>query len=415
MRAGAGRTGRAASALRSPRAAVPPHPLPPQAPPARRMRRTGRPAPMQPLSRWLLGTDPLQRVRLAQVLLAMAMMAAGVAGMHYLVAVGVAPAGPVRLWTAVSLGGMATAYVAIRLGLTRGLADPSLTVPQMVYALTSGAVAYALVGEGRGGVFPIVMVILMFGMFIVTPRQMGAVSVYAVALFGAVMAGMATWRPEVYDPAVELGHFIMVATMMPAAAILAARLARLRERARAQRAELRQALTRIRELATRDETTGLFNRRHLMELLAQEHQRCIRSGHTFCVALIEIDADAARPDDGRTVPAPASPPAPVPASIRERMQQVAQEALRFVRVSDVLARWSTERLVLLMSDTRAALARSGLDRLRERIAQGTQLTVSAGLAEHHAGETVEQTLARAEQALADVRAAGARNRVAAAV
>ena len=34
--------------------------------------------------------------------------------------------------------------------------------------------------------------------------------------FGAVMALMSWRRPDVYVPAVELGHFIMVATMMPA-------------------------------------------------------------------------------------------------------------------------------------------------------------------------------------------------------
>jgi PleD family two-component response regulator len=39
-----------------------------------------------------------------------------------------------------------------------------------------------------------------------------------------------------------------------------------------------------------------------------------------------------------------------------------------------------------------------------------RITLSAGLAEHHAGETVAQTLARAEAALAEARELG-RNRV----
>ncbi len=349
----------------------------------------------------LLSTEPLQRLRLAQALLAMGLMAAGVLALHYFAWIGVAPIAAVRLWSIASLAGMALAYGLIRGGWSRRLADPSLTVPQMLYAITSAAAAYTLVGAGRGGIFPVVMVILMFGMFVATPLQMAAVSLYAVALFGATMALMAHLRPAVYVPAIELGHFIMVATMMPAVSILAVRLCRMRQRESRQRDELTQALERIRELATRDELTGLINRRHLQALMAQEHQRCIRSGHTFCIAVIEIDAFAAL---GARLGA---------AGADALLQNVAQEAMRFVRVADALGRWGGARFVLLMSDTHAVLARGGLERLRERLAAspalagdaGPRVGVAAGLAEHHAGETVEQTLERAEAALRDAQAA----------
>ncbi|MDE2397394.1 MAG: diguanylate cyclase [Burkholderiales bacterium] len=355
----------------------------------------------------LLTTQPLQRARLVQASLALLLMFAGVIAMHYFVHIGVAKANEVWAWTWFAIGGIGTFFAAIRSGWSQRFADPSLTVVQMLYAITCCAAAYMLVGAGRGGVFPIVMVILMFGMFIASPRQMTWVSVYAVASFGAAMAVMAMLRPRVYVPAIELGHFIMVATMMPAVSILAARLARLRETARIQRAELSAALARIRELATRDELTGLVNHSHLRELMAQEHQRCVRSGHTFCVAVLEIDDFEAR---GRRLG---------PAGGDELLRVVARESLRYVRVADVLARWAGERFVLLMSDTRAVLARGGLERLREKIADtpinafdpGLRISLSAGLAEHHAGETVAQTLMRAESALDEAKAHG-RDRVA---
>jgi diguanylate cyclase (GGDEF)-like protein len=358
----------------------------------------------------LLTRDPRQRTRLSQALLAMALMLAGVAAMHYFVWVGIASARGVAWWTALSIGGMVVFFVLIRSGWSQRLDDPSMTVVQMAYAIACGAFAYALVGAGRGGVFPIVMVILMFGMFIATPRQMALVSLYAVAVFGGTMALMAWRRPADYPPLIELGHFVMVGTMMPAVSILAARLARMRLRARQQRGELQQALVRIRELATRDELTGLINRRHLQELMEQEHQRCIRSGHTFCVAALEIDAFGAIAADLG------------PAGDETLLRGVAQESLRFVRVADVLGHWAAGRFMLLMSDTRAPLARGGLDRLRERVAESRvvahddtlRVSLSAGLAEHHAGETVAQTLERAEAALQEARAAGP-NRVVVAV
>jgi len=355
----------------------------------------------------LLTTEPMQRERLLHALLAMGLLTAGVLAMHYFVWVGVASALGVWVWTVLSLGGMVAVLVLIRSGWSRRWADPSLGMLQMGYAIASGALAYAVVGAGRGGVFPIVMVILMFGMFGATPRQMARASLFAVLVFGLTMALMAWLRPREYPPVIELGHFIMVATMMPAVSILAARLARLRQRARQQRAELRAALVRIRELATRDELTGLINRLHLQELMEQEHQRCVRSGHSFCIAVLEIDHFA---DQAERLG---------PGGADQLLRGVAQESLRFVRVADMLAHWTGERFVLLMSDTRAALARGGLDRLRDSVAQSRvastneslRVTLSAGLAEHHAGETVTQTLARAEGALAEARAQGANRTV----
>jgi diguanylate cyclase len=361
---------------------------------------------MRRLSDLLLTTDRLQRVRLSQALLAMALMAASVAAMHYFVWIGKAGALVVGVWTAVSLGGMVVVYALVRSGWSRGLADPSMSVPQMAFALTSGAAAYTMIGAGRGSVFPIVMVILMFGMFAASPRQMRWISAYAVVLFGTVMALMAWRRPDVYVPAVELGHFIMVAVMMPAASILAARLSKMRHRARRQRAELKEALARIRELATRDELTGLINQGHMRTLLAQEHQRCMRSGQTFCLAVIDIDGLRAINDQrGR-------------AAGDAVLRGVGQEALRQVRVSDVLARWAGGTFVLLLPDSRSAMVRGGLDRLRERIAAlplgvgevELAVTVTVGVAEHHAGEDVLHSLRRAEVVLAEAKSAG-RDRV----
>lgn len=357
----------------------------------------------------LLSSDPAQRVRLAQAGLAMLLLAAGVMAMGYFAWIGAAPARPVVWWSVLTLLGMVVFYLLIRSGQSRIWHEPSMTVPQMLFALSSAAVAYALLGAGRGAVFPMVMVVLMFGMFIATPRQMRWVSAYAVGLFGVVMAVMSALRPADYPGVIEFGHFLLVATMVPGVSVLAARLARLRHRSRAQRAELSQALSRLREHTTRDELTGLVNRRHMHEVMEQEHQRCIRSGQTFCLAVFDID---------RFKPVNENHGYAVGDAV---LRTVAEEALRHVRVSDMLARWNGATFVLMMSDTRAVLARGGLERLHQRVGAlrilhgqvPVGITLSGGLAEHHAGETVAQTLERAERALHEAKAQG-RDRVVAA-
>jgi diguanylate cyclase (GGDEF)-like protein len=145
----------------------------------------------------------------------------------------------------------------------------------------------------------------------------------------------------------------------------------------------------------------------MLELLEQERQRCVRSGRTFCVALIDIDRfkevnDAAGHGAGDEV-----------------LRAFTRESLAVVRVADVLARWGGDEFVLLLTDARAPLARAGLERLRERVAsvviraggRDLRVTVSMGMTEHIAGESVAQALDRADRALYEAKAAG-RNRVA---
>jgi diguanylate cyclase (GGDEF)-like protein len=176
---------------------------------------------------------------------------------------------------------------------------------------------------------------------------------------------------------------------------------------RAQRVELKQALARIEELATCDALTGLLNRRHLLEVLERERQRSVRSGQAFCIAV--LDLDGLRDVNHRHG---------IAAGDRV-LRAFAQEAQAAVRIVDHLGRYGGGTFVLLLCDTRGPLARQGMERLRECVAamavhaasgQTVRVTVSAGLTEHHAGETVEQALSRAQAALREAKAQG-RNRV----
>ena len=354
----------------------------------------------------LLTTDPAQRLRLAQAGLALALMTLSMAVMQYVVRVANAPPGPVLWWNVLSFGGLLGFYLLIRSGLTRGLRDPALTVPQMAYAIASGAAGYMLAGPVRGTVFPILAVILMFGMFQLRARSALWISLYALALFGAAMWTMSRLQPAVYVPAVELGHFLMLAFMLPAVSLLAGRLSRIRWRLAAQKQELSEALARIQTLATRDELTGLLNRRRMQELLEQELLRAQRSGRGFCLALLDLD-HFKRINDGHGHSAGDAV-----------LRAFAPAALGAIRASDVLARWGGEEFVLLLTETELPAARGGAERLREQVAalsvplgeRRIGVTVSIGLTAHRPGESLAQLLERADLMLYEAKAQG-RNRV----
>jgi diguanylate cyclase (GGDEF)-like protein len=363
------------------------------------------------IHRWAdlwLGTDPSQRLRLRQTSLAMALMVISVAALHYAVHVGGdAPGALLWTWTACALGGMVGFYAAIRSGWSRRFRDASLTSHQIAFALVAAALGYAQAGPLRGAVFPVLTLILMFGMFQLRARSAYALSLLALLLFGVAMAVMAVRRPEVYPPAVEIGHFLMLACMLPAVAMLTARLSRIRRRLSEQREELARALAQLQAIATRDELTGLPNRRQMQALMDQELLRSLRHRHEFCIALVDLD-HFKRVND---VHGHAAGDAVLRAFAR-----AGQAALR---ATDVLARWGGEEFVVLLPDTGMPPALAGMERLRQQIAAlgidvggsvPIAVTISVGLTGHLRGDTLDQTLVRADRLLYRAKAEG-RNRV----
>lgn len=344
---------------------------------------------------WILGVDPRQRIRLRQCGMAFALNVASAIVTNYFVFHGMAPREPALWLTAIGLLAYAGCFLFLRSGRNLRFADPALTAPQILFGLLYAMAAYAIIGPGRGAVFPMLMVILVFGMFALPPDAMRRAGLMAVVMFGAAMATMAWLQPDVYVPAVELGHFMILAVTLPVVSRLAGELSRLREKLRQQKADLTDALTRIQDLATRDELTGLANRRHMQQITELERTRGVRSGHPFCLAVLDLD-HFKKINDTHGHP------------IGDRvLRNFAREALATIRSSDVLGRWGGEEFLLMMPDTRASLAKLGLERLRLRAeamridVDGTTIsfTFSAGVVEHLAGETVTETIARADRAL----------------
>ncbi|MBS0436906.1 MAG: GGDEF domain-containing protein [Proteobacteria bacterium] len=363
-------------------------------------------ARLQALGDVLLGSERRLRIRSARCLLACALMAYSVASLGYFVAVGLAERGPVLALALLGMGGMLLFYAAIRSGASERLRDPSLTIAQMSFALLVGALAYTLAGRGRGAVFPIMMVVLMFGLYSLTPRQVRLMSALALALFGAAMALMAWRDPRVYRPEVEFAHFLVIAIILPAVSMLAGQLGQLRDALKRQKAELREALARNEALAQRDELTGLANRRHMAALIEAERVRSERSGARFCLAVLDIDRFK-RINDSHGHP-----------TGDHVLKVFAAEALAAIREADVLARWGGEEFMLMLPDAGLTAARLGLERLRTRVEglrvvhEGRELafTVSAGLVEVSPDETLVEAIARADRALYQAKQQG-RNKV----
>ncbi|WP_367846206.1 GGDEF domain-containing protein [Rhodoferax sp. WC2427] len=354
----------------------------------------------------LLGTDRHMRIRTSQAALASLVMLACIANMYVLAWSGEAVVRHVAIWSVFCTVGLLLVFGLIRSGVSLRWADPSLAFAQMLYAIACNAAAFVLAGHGRGITLPLLAVVLMFGMFGMSMRQVVMVALYAMGLFGAAML-LAMEQGLTDEPAVlYAAYFFMVVVVLSSTTILTRRLGTMRAHMRNQKAQLLQALEKIQRIATRDELTGTANRRFMQELMREEIQRADRTGAALMVAILDIDYFK-RVNDNYGHQA------------GDRcLQEFARVVQSSIRSTDRLARWGGEEFLILLADSDFALALACLERVRTQVEAAVvtlgqieiRITVSIGMTQYQSGDSIEKTVDRADLALYAAKAQG-RNQV----
>ena len=167
-----------------------------------------------------------------------------------------------------------------------------------------------------------------------------------------------------------------------------------------------QAESVLRYQACTDPLTQLHNRRSVLDVLSHEAGSFLRQGRPLSVILADVDHFKAINDKhghhaGDTV-----------------LQAVAQVLTGTVRQMDHVARWGGEEFLIVLPGTGGDEALAAAERLRAQVAAHVcqsakgpiPVTMTLGLAEMRTGDTVEQLISRADQALYEGKQAG-RNRV----
>ena len=194
---------------------------------------------------------------------------------------------------------------------------------------------------------------------------------------------------------VELVLWCCFLIYLPCIAVLGGHISQLRKRVTTSNAQLQEALLRVTELATRDELTGLHNRRSLMDRLEHETQRVERGCQGFCICLLDLDYFKRINDQHGHQAGDAV------------LLQFAVSARTLLRSTDLLARYGGEEFVLLLPETALETARLCVARLQDELRQVAfaglppelRITMSAGIAHYQSPETLPSLIERADQAL----------------
>jgi diguanylate cyclase (GGDEF)-like protein len=148
---------------------------------------------------------------------------------------------------------------------------------------------------------------------------------------------------------------------------------------------------RVGRLARTDPLTGVLNRRVWDQELPRELARAERNGQPLCVALIDMDRFKAFNDQHGH-------------QAGDRLLKAAGAAWwANLRKTDVLVRYGGEEFAVLLPECTLADAMVIAERLRTAVPEGT---CSIGVAEWSRGETADELLGRADQALYAAKAGG---------
>ena len=179
-------------------------------------------------------------------------------------------------------------YLLIRANLRLKLAPDQLAIAQALFSLICGIWSYTICGPLRAAMLVMTVVIIVFCMFALRPRQTLILSATAIFGMGAAMWCLQAKDPKHFPPMTEAITFGYLVGALLSTAILSGEMSKLRLRLRNQKHELSEALNTIKVLATIDELTSLINRRYMNEVLKLEERRHCYAANT-CIALLDID------------------------------------------------------------------------------------------------------------------------------
>jgi diguanylate cyclase (GGDEF)-like protein len=363
-------------------------------------------SPLSAISRLLFGAERRQSVLASHALMALAVYVVFAGVQHVEVLLGLINRSDSWALTTWNLTGGVFFYASIRSGLNLRLrTSPSLLVPQSIWAMVGIAWSYSITGPARGAVILIMMLVVMFAIFELTPAKARAVAGGAFALVATAMVWRAITDPSRYDPRVEGVHLVFSAIVLTACSVLAVRIGSLRSGLEEQRTQLRGALERVRTLATHDDLTGLANRRAALDRMHDELAVRGRPEPLMALALMDIDHFKLINDvHGHAIGD----------AVLQRFGKCAQKV---VRVGDMLARWGGEEFLLVMPATSATEAIATVERVRkalrasfEDIVPGLAVTFSAGVSECAGAQDLDCAVARADAAMYEGKRGG-RDRV----
>ena len=267
-------------------------------------------------------------------------------------------------------------------------------------------------GQARAVFLYIGIVPALYGILALNTRQFVLMGIWYVVSYSSLVVLIKLNRPHVLNDSLELTQLLALILVMTQLAWIGGYINQLRRKLRKQNLALKsttemlsESVDQVSELARRDELTGLYNRRHIFDVLNKETNRVRRSPGSFCVCIADIDYFKQVNDKYGHLVGDAC------------IKSIAEVFKKSVtRPEDTLARFGGEEFIVILPGTPSYGALHVANRLLTNVEADVikfddltlKLTISIGLAEVSPSHTDEpkDVVAQADAALYKAKAAG---------
>lgn len=234
-----------------------------------------------------------------------------------------------------------------------------LTLFQMMW--TTGVIIMTtyFVDQIRFGLLMLFLATMMVGSFKVRLPGFTVVAATGAGGYILTLCLLAFFRPEsILVSSILVQEIIQITVLLAVTfifALLGADISALQRKLSLRNKKLTAALDHIQELAIRDELTGLYNRRYMLDMLSQYKELAGRGGVSFTVCYLDLDFFK---------------------SINDRFghgsgDQVLKDVSRLlgdqIRTIDFAGRFGGEEFVLLLVNTDMQTALAVAERVREKV------------------------------------------------
>ena len=303
-------------------------------------------------------------------------------------------------------------YIAVVRGINLRFADPTMTFAQIYVAIVAGLYLMYYAQQARGVFLLLGVSAVMYGLFQMSTRAFLVLTGAVLASYAFLIALLTLTRPSEIVLQVEILQLFALGACLLQFSGLGGHITKLRARVKQKNSELegrnRQlelAFLRIEELAMRDELTGVFNRRHLMDTIRTEKQRSDRTGRPSSICILDIDFFKNVNDKYGHLAGD------------QVLREIAATASAALRQTDCFGRYGGEEFACILTDTSTEGAMITAERIRANIAQlrfphmdkDLKITISIGIADFTRDEETTATFQRADEALYRAKQTG-RNR-----
>ncbi len=261
----------------------------------------------------------------------------------------------------------------------------------MVWVASSISMLMVFMQEARPVILMGYLLIMSFGAFRLSRQQFYGFTAYTVFCYLVSIYVIHLYRPADIQFAHELFMFLGFTIILFGIALMNSEFSQLRQILGLRHKELQAAFSRIEELSITDELTGLYNRRHLMQVLSRQRALANRGHYDFTLCYVDLDHFKKVNDKYGHV---------FGDKVLVAFSRLIDSCLREV---DIGGRLGGEEFVLILTDTQLAAAYKICQRMSDKWSDvrfpdqpALSLTFSAGIVQFKATETNEQILERAD-------------------